>query len=100
MLGPCIAASYQESPDQAHRWTADGWFRTGDVASAEPAVGGPAMGLIGRFLVAGSDTRAEHHDLASGDTIQGSFNLGPHTAHIHKRHRPAQLGADFVFSVA
>ncbi len=30
--GPWIAASYHESPDQAHRWSADGWFRTGDVA--------------------------------------------------------------------
>jgi acyl-CoA synthetase (AMP-forming)/AMP-acid ligase II len=30
--GPWIAASYYESPDQAHRWSADGWFRTGDVA--------------------------------------------------------------------
>jgi len=28
--GPWVAASYHESPDQAHRWTADGWFRTGD----------------------------------------------------------------------
>jgi fatty-acyl-CoA synthase len=30
--GPWVAANYYESPDQAHRWTADGWFRTGDVA--------------------------------------------------------------------
>jgi len=28
-----VAASYHESPDQAHRWTVDGWFRTGDVAT-------------------------------------------------------------------
>lgn len=33
--GPWIAASYYQSPDQAHRWTADGWFRTGDVASMD-----------------------------------------------------------------
>ncbi|HEX4546052.1 MAG TPA: long-chain fatty acid--CoA ligase [Candidatus Acidoferrum sp.] len=33
--GPWVAASYYESPDQAHRWTADGWFRTGDVASMD-----------------------------------------------------------------
>jgi fatty-acyl-CoA synthase len=33
--GPWIAASYHESPDQAHRWTADGWFRTGDVATMD-----------------------------------------------------------------
>jgi fatty-acyl-CoA synthase len=33
--GPWIAASYYESSDQAHRWTADGWFRTGDVATMD-----------------------------------------------------------------
>ena len=30
--GPWVAGSYFESPEQAHRWTADGWFKTGDVA--------------------------------------------------------------------
>ena len=30
--GPWVASHYYESPDQAHRWTADGWFKTGDVA--------------------------------------------------------------------
>src|SRR5438034_5126497 len=33
--GPWVAANYYESPDQAHRWTSDGWFRTGDVRSEE-----------------------------------------------------------------
>jgi len=33
--GPWVAASYHESPDQAHRWTDDGWFRTGDVATMD-----------------------------------------------------------------
>jgi fatty-acyl-CoA synthase len=33
--GPWVAASYHDSPDQAHRWTEDGWFRTGDVASMD-----------------------------------------------------------------
>ena len=33
--GPWVAANYFESPDQAHRWTADGWFRTGDVATMD-----------------------------------------------------------------
>jgi acyl-CoA synthetase (AMP-forming)/AMP-acid ligase II len=33
--GPWIASSYYESPDQAHRWTEDGWFRTGDVATMD-----------------------------------------------------------------
>jgi len=33
--GPWVAGSYFESPDQAHRWTADGWFKTGDVATID-----------------------------------------------------------------
>jgi len=33
--GPWVAASYFESPDQAHRWSSDGWFRTGDVATMD-----------------------------------------------------------------
>ena len=33
--GPWVAGSYFEAPDQAHRWTADGWFKTGDVASID-----------------------------------------------------------------
>jgi fatty-acyl-CoA synthase len=33
--GPWIAASYYNAPDQAHRWTEDGWFRTGDVATLD-----------------------------------------------------------------
>ena len=33
--GPWVAGSYFEAPDQAHRWTADGWFKTGDVATID-----------------------------------------------------------------
>ncbi len=33
--GPWVAAGYYNSPDQAHRWTEDGWFRTGDVATMD-----------------------------------------------------------------
>jgi fatty-acyl-CoA synthase len=33
--GPWIASHYYESPDQADRWTPDGWFRTGDVATID-----------------------------------------------------------------
>ncbi|HET8964895.1 MAG TPA: long-chain fatty acid--CoA ligase [Candidatus Acidoferrum sp.] len=33
--GPWVASHYFESPDQAHRWTADGWFKTGDVATID-----------------------------------------------------------------
>jgi acyl-CoA synthetase (AMP-forming)/AMP-acid ligase II len=29
--GPWVAAQYYRAPDQAHKWSADGWFRTGDV---------------------------------------------------------------------
>jgi len=31
--GPWVAASYFEFPEAQDRWTADGWFRTGDVVS-------------------------------------------------------------------
>jgi fatty-acyl-CoA synthase len=34
--GPWVAASYYNLPDQAERWTGDGWFCTGDVASIDP----------------------------------------------------------------
>jgi fatty-acyl-CoA synthase len=33
--GPWVVASYHDSPDQAHRWSPDGWFRTGDVATMD-----------------------------------------------------------------
>jgi fatty-acyl-CoA synthase len=33
--GPWVAASYYKSPDQAHRWTEDGWFKTGDIATMD-----------------------------------------------------------------
>jgi fatty-acyl-CoA synthase len=31
--GPWVASAYYESPDQADRWTDDGWFKTGDIVS-------------------------------------------------------------------
>ena len=34
--GPWVAASYYDTPEQADRWTDDGWFRTGDIASIHP----------------------------------------------------------------
>ena len=34
--GPWVAASYYETPEQADRWTDDGWFRTGDIVSVDP----------------------------------------------------------------
>lgn len=33
--GPWVAGSYYKSPDQAHRWTEEGWFKTGDVATID-----------------------------------------------------------------
>jgi fatty-acyl-CoA synthase len=34
--GPWVASEYYKSPDQAHRWSGDGWFRTGDVGTIDP----------------------------------------------------------------
>jgi fatty-acyl-CoA synthase len=33
--GPWVAGSYFEAPDEAARWTQDGWFRTGDIATID-----------------------------------------------------------------
>ncbi len=33
--GPWVAASYYKAPEQQDRWTDDGWFRTGDVATMD-----------------------------------------------------------------
>jgi fatty-acyl-CoA synthase len=33
--GPSIAASYYNSPEPLTNWTADGWFRTGDVVTID-----------------------------------------------------------------
>jgi len=34
--GPWVAAGYYDTPEQADRWTPDGWFKTGDVVSIHP----------------------------------------------------------------
>ncbi len=34
--GPWVAAGYYETPEQADRWTDDGWFKTGDIVSLHP----------------------------------------------------------------
>ena len=31
LRGPWVAASYYHMPEEAHKWTSDGWLRTGDV---------------------------------------------------------------------
>ena len=34
--GPWVAGSYYKAPGTENRWTSDGWFRTGDVATIDP----------------------------------------------------------------
>jgi acyl-CoA synthetase (AMP-forming)/AMP-acid ligase II len=34
--GPWVASGYYDTPEQADRWTADGWFKTGDIVSIHP----------------------------------------------------------------
>jgi fatty-acyl-CoA synthase len=34
--GPWVASRYADSPDAAARWTADGWFATGDIVTIDP----------------------------------------------------------------
>jgi fatty-acyl-CoA synthase len=34
--GPWVAGSYFNAPETRDRWTNDGWFRTGDVATIDP----------------------------------------------------------------
>jgi acyl-CoA synthetase (AMP-forming)/AMP-acid ligase II len=34
--GPWVSASYYNAPEAANRWSPDGWFRTGDVATIDP----------------------------------------------------------------
>ena len=34
--GPWVASSYYEAPESRDRWTADGWFRTGDIVTIDP----------------------------------------------------------------
>jgi len=36
LRGPWIASSYYSSPGEQDKWTKDGWFRTGDVATIGP----------------------------------------------------------------
>jgi fatty-acyl-CoA synthase len=34
--GPWVASGYHDTPEQADRWTDDGWFKTGDVVAIHP----------------------------------------------------------------
>jgi fatty-acyl-CoA synthase len=33
--GPWVAGQYYKAPDQAYKWSEDGWFRTGDVGTID-----------------------------------------------------------------
>ena len=33
--GPIVAASYHKLPEESHKWSEDGWLRTGDVATID-----------------------------------------------------------------
>ena len=35
LRGPWVAASYYNLPEERDKWTSDGWFRTGDVATVD-----------------------------------------------------------------
>ena len=35
--GPWVAARYHELAQESDKWTADGWFRTGDIVTIDPA---------------------------------------------------------------
>lgn len=35
--GPWVAASYHDLAQESDKWTADGWFRTGDIVTIDPA---------------------------------------------------------------
>jgi fatty-acyl-CoA synthase len=35
--GPWVASAYYDTPEQADRWTEDGWFKTGDIATLHPS---------------------------------------------------------------
>jgi fatty-acyl-CoA synthase len=35
--GPWVASSYYDTPEQADRWTEDGWFKTGDIVTLHPS---------------------------------------------------------------
>ena len=35
LRGPWVAASYYNLPSESDKWTADGWFRTGDVGTID-----------------------------------------------------------------
>src|SRR5438045_4047942 len=82
-----------------HDLDAAGFVHGGDISGAEPAVGGPAMRLVRRIVVAGGDPRATDFDLPGGRAIPGRFSLRTHQANFHKGRGPTLFSAGFVFFV-
>src|SRR5437660_6157151 len=71
----------------------------GDVAGAKPAILGPTMGLVGRFIVTGGNPRAADFDFTGGHAVPRSFAFRPHQANLYERSRPSLLGAHVIFFV-
>src|ERR1700676_5328886 len=81
----------------------------GDVSGAEPAVGGPAVGLVGRIVVATGNPWSAHFELARSFAVARRFHhpaiglifrvLRPHHAELNEGGRPALLAAHFVLRV-
>src|SRR5467141_4466386 len=73
----------------------------GNVAGFEPTVCGPAMGLVGRIVVTGSDPRAAHFKFAGSFAVARGFHIftsGPRPSdpELNEWGWPALLAADFV----
>src|ERR1700722_58108 len=76
-----------------------------DVAGFEPAILGPAMGLVWGIVVAGSYPGTAYFELAGSIAVAGSFDrlaleaFRAHHAQFDKGSRPALFCSDFVLSV-
>src|SRR6202048_2956581 len=77
----------------------------GYVAGFEPAVVGPAVGLVGRIVVAGGDPGAAHLELAGSFSVPRRFDVfsfravGTSDAQLDERRGPALFAANFVLIV-
>lgn len=81
----------------------------GDVAGFEPAIFGPAMGLVGGIVIAGSNPRAANFEFAGGYAVAWSFDglafvtlrgaFRTHDAKFDEGTWPALFGADFVLLI-
>src|SRR6185295_3448241 len=68
----------------------------GDIAGAEPAVLGPAILLLGRFVVARGDPRPADLDLSRALAVPWDFRPVAHQADLDKGRRHTLLGARLV----